>query len=106
MNLRTVEDARPWRDVASCGQIDDPDIFFPGRRDSAAAALAICAGCPALDRCAEHALAAREPHGVWGGQTELERRDADAGGRRPRARASPGPDPVAGVGQRRRRVGV
>ena len=28
MNFRTVEDARPWLDAASCGQIDDPDIFF------------------------------------------------------------------------------
>ena len=106
MNSRTVEDARPWRDVASCGQIDDPDIFFPGRRDSAAAALAICAGCPALDRCADHALVAREAHGVWGGLTELERRDADAGRQRPRARASPGPAAVAGVWQRPRRVGA
>ncbi|GAA1170690.1 hypothetical protein GCM10009584_09540 [Ornithinimicrobium humiphilum] len=33
----------------------------------------VCATCPVLERCRAHALAAREPYGVWGGMTEEER---------------------------------
>ena len=30
--------------------------------------------CPVLQQCRSHALAVREPYGVWGGLTERERR--------------------------------
>jgi len=36
-------------------------------------AKAVCATCPVIDRCREHALAVQEPYGVWGGPTESER---------------------------------
>ncbi|MFC5380122.1 WhiB family transcriptional regulator [Aquipuribacter nitratireducens] len=45
----------------------------PARRNRDAAAVAICASCPVLAQCRAHALAVREPYGVWGGMTEDER---------------------------------
>lgn len=36
-------------------------------------AKAVCATCPVIDRCRDHALAVQEPYGVWGGLTEAER---------------------------------
>lgn len=37
-------------------------------------AKAICATCRVQSECLEYAVAIREPHGVWGGLTETERR--------------------------------
>jgi WhiB family redox-sensing transcriptional regulator len=37
-------------------------------------AKAICARCPVRIECLEYAVRIREPHGIWGGLNELERR--------------------------------
>jgi len=37
-------------------------------------ARALCRSCPVRVACLEHALAVQEPHGIWGGLNELERR--------------------------------
>ncbi|MFZ4585298.1 MAG: WhiB family transcriptional regulator [Acidimicrobiia bacterium] len=37
-------------------------------------AKAICATCPVQAKCLDYALEIHEPHGVWGGRTESERR--------------------------------
>jgi WhiB family redox-sensing transcriptional regulator len=37
-------------------------------------AKAICSGCAVRDDCLDFALRVREPHGIWGGLTETERR--------------------------------
>ncbi len=50
-------------------------------RDRADRAKAICQLCPVLEQCRRHALAAREPYGVWGGLTEEERRELWTGQR-------------------------
>jgi WhiB family redox-sensing transcriptional regulator len=34
----------------------------------------ICAGCSVRDDCLDYAVAIREPHGIWGGLNELERK--------------------------------
>jgi WhiB family transcriptional regulator, redox-sensing transcriptional regulator len=34
----------------------------------------LCAGCPVKGSCLEFAMNIREPHGIWGGTTETERR--------------------------------
>ncbi|MDT2005832.1 WhiB family transcriptional regulator [Rhodococcus opacus] len=34
----------------------------------------VCRGCPVRAQCLDHALEARESHGIWGGYTEDERR--------------------------------
>lgn len=38
----------------------------------------ICADCPVQQACLQHALAAAEPYGVWGGLTEGERQTRTA----------------------------
>ncbi|MFD9664777.1 WhiB family transcriptional regulator [Rhodococcus sp. NPDC059968] len=40
-----------------------------------ARARQICQPCPVLAQCRDHALAAGEPYGVWGGTTEADRRN-------------------------------
>ena len=59
---------------------EDSDLFFhpegergPSREARESAAKAVCATCPVLAACAAHALAVREPYGVWGGMSEDER---------------------------------
>ena len=37
-------------------------------------ARALCRACPVLEVCREYSLAVQEPHGIWGGLNELERR--------------------------------
>jgi len=37
-------------------------------------AKAICGVCPVQGPCSNHALEIREPFGIWGGLTEIERR--------------------------------
>jgi WhiB family transcriptional regulator, redox-sensing transcriptional regulator len=37
-------------------------------------AKAICGVCPVRQPCSEHAIQIREPFGIWGGLTEVERR--------------------------------
>jgi WhiB family transcriptional regulator, redox-sensing transcriptional regulator len=62
-----------WRQRSACRGID-PEIFYPPTDEEADEAKAICAICPVRQMCLEHALAAREREGVWGGLTERERR--------------------------------
>lgn len=64
-----------WRRAAACRGID-PAVFYADDDDpeSLAAARKICAGCPVREACVEHAIAVREPDGVWGGLTARERR--------------------------------
>lgn len=57
-----------------------PDLFVgPDRRETTpqrlereAAAKRVCASCPAVEACLEHALAHRE-YGVWAGTSDVER---------------------------------
>ena len=74
-----VADLWEWQLEGSCREAD-PELFFhpegergPARRNRDAAAKAICASCPVLRQCREHALVVREPYGVWGGLTEDDR---------------------------------
>jgi WhiB family redox-sensing transcriptional regulator len=83
-----VADLWEWQLQGSCREAD-PTLFFhpegergPSRRNRDAAAKAICAGCPVIQQCRQHALAVREPYGVWGGLTEDEREAIYSGHRR------------------------
>lgn len=74
-----IADIWEWQYQGLC-RTEDPEAFFhpdgergPSRRNRAARAKAICAACPVIDLCREHALAVREPYGVWGGLSEEER---------------------------------
>ena len=70
-----------WQQQAACrGPI--AKVFYPpnapegrsAREAREARAKAICRGCPVRAQCLEYALAIREPHGIWGGLSEAERR--------------------------------
>jgi WhiB family transcriptional regulator, redox-sensing transcriptional regulator len=69
-----------WERAACRGQ-DATYFFAPSyfekRAEKAAreaVAKAICARCPVREECLEFALETRDPHGVWGGLNEMERR--------------------------------
>ena len=76
-----VADLWDWQYRGACRDLDTSLFFHPEgergstRRRRAAAAKAICAKCPVLEQCREHALRVQEPYGVWGAMTEEERRD-------------------------------
>lgn len=76
-----------WQLQAACRGMDTEVFFHPdnerGPRRAAreAAAKAVCARCPVIRQCAEHALRVREPYGIWGGLSESERDDVLAGRR-------------------------
>lgn len=43
------------------------------RRERADAAKAVCAACPVMQRCLQHAMSVPESFGIWGGTTPSER---------------------------------
>lgn len=62
-----------WRERGACKGLD-PQVFYPESDEEAEEAKTVCRGCSVQTACLEHALAAREKEGVWGGATERERR--------------------------------
>jgi len=70
-----------WQDRALCRGAN-ADLFFSPthlekreeRATREAQAKAVCARCPVRQQCLEFALAVREPHGIWGGLNETERK--------------------------------
>lgn len=62
-----------WMDDAICSQTD-PEAFYPDRGGSSRPAKAMCTRCDVTDKCLQYALDNHEPHGVWGGKSERERR--------------------------------
>lgn len=74
-----IQDTWEWQYEGAC-RTTDPETFFspdaergPRRRRREAAAKALCAVCPVRQACLDHALAVREPYGVWGGLNINER---------------------------------
>jgi WhiB family redox-sensing transcriptional regulator len=70
----------PWQVRAAC-RGPETWLFFPPahperkdeREEREARAKAICARCPVRADCLDFAVRTREPYGIWGGLTELER---------------------------------
>lgn len=69
-----------WQVIAACRGMDVEIFFHPYDEERRTArerrierAKAICQECPVLTQCRNHALATREPYGVWGGLSESER---------------------------------
>ena len=70
-----------WQAKAAC-RGPQTSLFFPPshfeRKDDKelreSRAKAICATCPVKRSCLEYALRIKEPHGIWGGLNEAERR--------------------------------
>lgn len=68
-----------WQFQGLC-RTTSPEVFFhpegergPARRRRDERAKEVCSACPVLKRCRTHALAVREPYGVWGGMSEEDR---------------------------------
>ena len=68
-----------WQELGLCRGAD-PLLFFHtqnergssrSRRDQLA--KRVCASCPVRLECADYAIRAREPYGVWGGLSEDDR---------------------------------
>ena len=71
-----------WHLKAACR--GPASVYFfppsaPERREERdareAKAKGICVACPVKAECLDFALRVREPHGIWGGLTEGERRE-------------------------------
>jgi len=71
-----------WQQNAAC-RGEHASSFYPPshfeRKDVRLArerlAKSICAVCSVRQACLSHALRTSEPHGIWGGLNETERRD-------------------------------
>jgi len=78
VRLRVVED---WQLKAAC-RGPDSSFFFPPsnferkdeKEEREEIAKAICHTCPVRRPCLDYALQIREPHGIWGGLNEVERK--------------------------------
>lgn len=76
---RPVSTIWSWQLRASCRGMDSNVFFHPDRergadrQDRVVRAKQVCVGCPVIEQCRNHALAAQEPYGVWGGLTVAER---------------------------------
>lgn len=74
-----VDSVWDWQERGACREADTELFFHPqhergstrSRRDQAA--KTVCARCEVRLQCADYAIRAREPFGVWGGLTEEER---------------------------------
>ena len=79
MSVQRVDEL--WQAKAAC-RGPHASIFFPPshfeRKDEKEArearAKSICSGCQVRQACLEYALRIREPHGIWGGLNEAERK--------------------------------
>ncbi len=77
--MRKVSES--WQERAAC-RGPQAEVFFPPshaeRKDEKLAresrAKGICAECRVRDDCLGYAIRIREPHGIWGGLNELERK--------------------------------
>lgn len=75
-----------WQEQGLCRTSDAADFFPPlhfepkaEREARETKAKAVCAECPVRTECLEWALDAEEPFGIWGGQSELDRKHILAG---------------------------
>ncbi|MFN8038527.1 MAG: WhiB family transcriptional regulator [Acidimicrobiales bacterium] len=79
MSAQRSEDA--WQVKAAC-RGPQASVFFPPpqfeRKDEKlereGRAKEICLTCAVRKDCLEYAIAIREPHGIWGGLNEVERK--------------------------------
>ena len=80
MGVQTISET--WQLRAAC-RGPESAVFFPpasserreDREMRETKAKAICAECHVRTDCLEYALTIREPHGIWGGLNEHERRE-------------------------------
>jgi WhiB family transcriptional regulator, redox-sensing transcriptional regulator len=79
--MSAIRNDELWQIKAAC-RGPQAAVFFPPsyfeRKDEKlereARAKAICAQCGVREPCLDFAISIREPHGIWGGLNELERK--------------------------------
>jgi WhiB family redox-sensing transcriptional regulator len=79
LTVQSLEEV--WQLRASC-RGPDSSLFFPPshferkeeKEAREARAKSICRTCPVQRPCLDYALRIREPHGIWGGLNETERK--------------------------------
>ncbi len=77
---RPVTQAWDWQLRAACRGIDSALFFHPAnergasRESREAQAKQVCARCPVVAQCREHAVSVEESFGTWGGLSEVELR--------------------------------
>ena len=79
MVIQRVEES--WQLKAAC-RGPQAVVFFPPshferkeeKSDREGRAKSICSTCSVRKPCLDYALRIREPHGIWGGLNELERK--------------------------------
>lgn len=84
--MSTLTSEQTWQDKAAC-RGPQAIVFFPPaqneRKDEKLAreerAKDICRACSVRPDCLAYALSIREPHGIWGGTNEAERKQLIAG---------------------------
>ena len=80
--MSAIRNDELWQIKAAC-RGPQAAVFFPPsyfeRKDEKlereSRAKAICAQCVVKEPCLDFALSIREPHGIWGGLNELERKN-------------------------------
>jgi WhiB family redox-sensing transcriptional regulator len=99
-----VADIYDWQMEGACRGMDSAFFFHPeGERGPArtrreARAKQVCAECPVVQQCRQHALDVHEPYGIWGGLSESERDAIIRGPRRTPKIAEPAvAEPIAGA---------
>jgi WhiB family redox-sensing transcriptional regulator len=76
---RPVAETWDWQLQSLCREMDSSVFFHPERERGDARAMRenrakeICHRCPVMAECRAHALAVREPYGIWGAMTAHER---------------------------------
>ncbi len=80
-NSAQTEQGLQWQEFAACrgplGSVFFPPPITERKREKLARerkAKQICQACPVMNECRDYSIAIREPHGVWGGLSEKERR--------------------------------
>jgi WhiB family redox-sensing transcriptional regulator len=76
---------RSWQPIASCSG-SHSHLFFPPnvterkeeRERREIRAKSVCKICPVGGECLDYAMTIGDPHGIWGGLTERERRQQKA----------------------------
>lgn len=77
IRIKTRSDTSAWDKYAACRGMDT-NLFYPTRAQSTSdnnATKEICHGCPVRWACLAHAVIFWEKIGIWGGFTEIERRE-------------------------------
>lgn len=79
--MSAIRNDELWQIKAAC-RGPQSEVFFPPsyferkdeKRERETRAKAICAQCAVKEPCLNFAVSIREPHGIWGGLNELERK--------------------------------